>query len=280
MTDRLGASGPDPSQQARVTLVFDEVASSYDAVGVDFFGPIAQGLVVELAPQPGERALDVGCGRGAVLFRLASAVGATGSVTGVDLSQRMIEATARDAAGVANVELRVADAMAPGLPNAAYDLVASSLVLFFLPDALAALRNWREGLCPGGRLGVSTFGRYDQQWADRVDEAMRKHAPIPMVAPASREGPFSSNEGMEELVLDAGYRDVRTVNATVSPRFDDAEHWYRWSLSTGRRGYWDAIPDDERELVKADLFAVVDTCRDERGRIGFDQQVRYTLAHR
>jgi ubiquinone/menaquinone biosynthesis C-methylase UbiE len=274
-----GSSGFE--QQVRIVGMFDELADSYDAVGVEFFGPIAEGLVVELAPRPGERALDMGCGRGAVLFRVAAAVGATGWVTGVDLSKQMIEATARDAANLGvKVELRVADAMAPGLPTASYDLVASSLVLFFLPDALGALRIWRDGLVEGGRIGVSTFGSYDQRWADRVDAAMREHAPIPTVAPASREGPFASDAGMELLLTEAGYRDVRTVNATVSPRFADPEHWYRWSLSTGRRGYWAAIPDDQQERVKAELFPVVDACRDESGRIGFDQQVRYTLAHR
>jgi ubiquinone/menaquinone biosynthesis C-methylase UbiE len=261
--------------------MFDALASSYDGVGVEFFGPIAEGLVVELAPRIGERALDVGCGRGAVLFRLASAVGATGSVTGVDLSARMIEATAQDAAKVAaNIELRVGDAMAPGLPPASYDVVASSLVLFFLPDPLAALREWRDLLRPHGRIGVSTFGPYDQRWADLVDGAMRKHHPIPAVAPASRQGPFVSDDGMEQLLRDAGYRDVRTVTKTVSPRFDDPEHWYRWSLSTGRREYWAAMSDDARERVLADVFTAVDTCRDEHGRIGFDQQVRYTLARR
>ena len=261
--------------------MFDELAPSYDAVGVEFFGPIADRLVVELAPQPGERALDMGCGRGAVLFRLAAAVGASGSVTGVDLSERMIEATARDAARLdTKVELRVADAMAPGLPAASYDLMAASLVLFFLPDPLVALRVWRDSLVLGGRIGVSTFGLYDQRWADCVDAAMRQHVPIPAVSPASLQGPFASDEGMEQLLQVAGYRDVRTVKATVSPRFNDPEHWYRWSLSTGRRAYWAAVPADALERVKADLFAVVDACRDEHGRIGFDQQVRYTFGYR
>ncbi len=225
----------------------------------------------------------MGCGRGALLFRLAAAVGATGSVTGVDVSARMIEATARETAGVAaKIELRVADVMAPGLPAESYDLVASSLVLFFLPDALAALRVWRDTLVPQGRIGVSTFGPYDQRWAERVDEAMRQHLPANFSAPrtASRQFPFSSDSGMEQLLDDAGYRDVRTATAVVSPRFRDADHWYRWSLSTGRRDYWAAIPDSAQEGAKAEIFAAVDACRDEHGRIGFDQQVRYTLGLR
>ena len=55
----------------RVAGVFDRAAPTYDAVGVAMFGPIAERLVAELDLRPGERVLDVGCGRGAVLLRAA-----------------------------------------------------------------------------------------------------------------------------------------------------------------------------------------------------------------
>ena len=49
--------------------------------------------MAEAAPQPGERALDIGCGRGAATALLAEAVGDAGTVTAIDLSQRMVEHT-------------------------------------------------------------------------------------------------------------------------------------------------------------------------------------------
>src|ERR1700694_6211840 len=120
--------------QQRMAKLFNDLADTYDAVGVEFFQPIASGLVMALDPRPGEQALDLGCGRGAVLFPLAAAVGPSGSVTGLDLSPRMVQATADDVgrAGL-DIELLIGDAMAPDLPAGSYDLVASSLVLFFLP---------------------------------------------------------------------------------------------------------------------------------------------------
>ncbi len=66
----------------------------------------------------------------------------------------------------------------------------------------------------------------------------------------------------------------------MSPRFDSPEHWYRWSISVAQRQFWTAVPDDQLDAVRADLYAVVDECRGDDGRIGFDQQVRYTLATR
>ena len=54
--------------------VFDRA----DHVGVPWSGPIARGLVEELDVRPGERVLDLGCGRGAALLPLAREAGPTG----------------------------------------------------------------------------------------------------------------------------------------------------------------------------------------------------------
>jgi hypothetical protein len=66
------------AKQERMARLFNLVADDYDAVGVEFFQPIAAGLVAQLGPRPGERTLDVGCGRGAVRVRFAAAVGSKG----------------------------------------------------------------------------------------------------------------------------------------------------------------------------------------------------------
>jgi len=270
----------DPRAGVRVT--FDKVADTYDAVGVEFMGPIAAGLVAELAVQPGERVLDVGCGRGAALLRLAAATGDTGRVTGIDLSPRMIELTAADvlAAGLGgSVDVRVGDAEDPGVAGGSIDVIASSLVLFFLPDPTAALASWRRALVDGGRVGVSTFGPLNPEWD--VDQIFRPYVPENLPDPRYRVGgPFASDSAMEEMVAGAGFVDARTVTTTVSARFADAEHWERWSRSAGQRRIWDTIPDDEVEAVRADAAARLDRCRRPDGQMGFDQGVRYTLARR
>jgi ubiquinone/menaquinone biosynthesis C-methylase UbiE len=271
----------DDSQVSKVARLFDSLADVYDAVGVDFFGPIAAGLIDAVGPCPGERALDVGCGRGAALVPLARRVAPGGRAVGIDVAPRMVElavVTARDS-GV-EVDARVGDAMAPAFPSASFDVIVSSLVLFFLPDPAAALAAWHPLLADGGRIGVSTFGPYDGQWRSNVDEALARHARDDMrdARTTGARGPFASDEGMEALLADTGFRDPRTVHATVSPRFADPEHWFRWSMSVGQRQFWLSIPEPEFDTVKADVLAAVDRCRMPDGRIGFDQDVRYTLA--
>jgi ubiquinone/menaquinone biosynthesis C-methylase UbiE len=269
-------------QRAGVRATFDKVADTYGTAGADFFGPIARGLVAELDVQPGERVLDVGCGRGAVLLPVAEAAGPTGRVTGIDLSPRMVELTAADiaAAGLADtVEVRVGDAQDPGVPSESVDVVASSLVLFFLPDPTAALVAWRDALIDGGRVGVSTFGPINEEWD--VDGVFRPYVPDNLPDPRYRVGgPFASDDGMEAMLADAGYREVRTVTDLVPVRFTDVDHWYRWSYSSGQRRIWDTIPDTERDAVLADAADRLDRCRRPDGQMGLDQGVRFTFGIR
>lgn len=267
--------------EQRAADLFDLVADDYDNVGVDFFGPIASGLVEQLAPRPGEHVLDVGCGRGEVLLPMAAAVGASGRAVGIDVSAAMVEIARSEAerAGV-SVELHAVDGMVTGLPPASFDVLASSLVLFFMPDPQGAVRAWRELLRPSGRLGISTFGPYTERWRDEVDAVLLRYAP-PEVRDArttGATGAFASDEAMEQLVRDAGFDHVRTVTTTVRPRFDDVAHWRRWSRSVGQRVLWDRIPADELPGVEAELAAAIDRFVAAEGHLGFDQQIRYTLA--
>lgn len=270
-------------RSAKVAAVFDRVADTYDNVGVPWFTPIAERLVRELAPSPGERALDIGCGRGAALFPLADAVGPTGRVTGFDLAPRMVDATRRDvdARGLTTVDLQVLDAAAPQLPADSVDVAVSSLVLFFLPDPAAALRAWRHLLVPGGRLGLSTFGERSRQF-EALDAVFRPYlSPQLLDARTSgTSGPFASDRGVEELLGAAGYDRVRTAGFDLRVGFADVEEWRRWSFSHGQRAMWDAVPEADRPRVLAAAAELLDDSRDADGQIGLTQRVRLTLAHR
>jgi ubiquinone/menaquinone biosynthesis C-methylase UbiE len=250
--------------------VFDRAADTYDAVGVPWFGPIADGLVTDLAPQPGERALDVGCGRGAATRPLAEAVGPTGKVLGVDLAPRMVANTARDLADLPQVLIKVGDASALDVP-AGWDLIASSLVLFFLPDPAAALTSWAGLLTDGGRLGVSTFGPQDPRWK-AVDDVFTPYLPQGMLdaRTSGASGPFASDEGVAALLTGAGLVDVRTSHREVTVTFEDPGAWLRFSWSHGQRAMWECVPESERDQVAEQCAAVADGW-------SWTQQVRYTL---
>jgi len=267
-------------QSARVAALFDRLAADYDQSGVAFFEPIADGLLAHVPPREGERWLDVGCGRGAVLLPAAAAVGATGQVVGIDVAASMVERV-RDAAAaqrLTNVEVAVADATAPPAAEP-YDTVVSSLVLFFLPDPVAALRAWSTVLAPGGRLGVSTFGPWDPR-LEHVEQVLEPWIPPAMRDPRTTgsSSPFASDAGVERLVADAGYADVRTETLDLPVRSADADQWFAFSWSTGQRAMWLSVPDDRRDDVKQQAFDRFAEHADADGSATFGVGIRYTLA--
>jgi ubiquinone/menaquinone biosynthesis C-methylase UbiE len=274
------ADAPDPT--ARVAGLFDALSTTYDAVGVDFFAPIAAGLLEAMPPRPGENWLDVGCGRGAVLLPVAEAVGPSGRVTGIDISSGMVEQARRLAAerSLGNVDVAVDDARDPQV-DGPVDAVASSLVLFFLPDPAAALRSWLSLLAPGGRLGVATFGPVDPRW-EHVDDVFTPHLP-PQLRDArttGKDGPFGSDAGMERLVTEAGYVDARTEILDLPVRFADAEQWHAFTWSIGQRAMWLAVPEQQRGDVRAEAERRIASYAEPDGSVTFTQVVRYTLATR
>lgn len=151
----IGTS-PDAVRQQMITQ-FAQIAEGYEQLR--FVRITAARLVERAALQPGERVLDAGTGTGHAALG-AAAVGPDGHVTGVDISAAMLVHARRKAqeAGLANVDFREGDAQTPALPDASVHVVVSASVIFFLPDPLAALRNWRRVLTPDGRVLFSTFG--------------------------------------------------------------------------------------------------------------------------
>jgi 2-polyprenyl-3-methyl-5-hydroxy-6-metoxy-1,4-benzoquinol methylase len=102
----------------------------------------------------GKQVLDLGCGEGR-FCRILAHRGA--SLTGVDLSSRMIElareAEAKEPLGVAYHMADAADLSF--LPNGSYDVVLAYLSLFDVPDYQSAIREAARVLVPSGRFVFS-----------------------------------------------------------------------------------------------------------------------------
>jgi SAM-dependent methyltransferase len=275
-------STPAPDPVARVRATFDAIADDYDQSGVPFFGPTAEGLVEVLEPRLGDRVLDIGCGRGAATSLLARAVLPAGAVDAIDISPAMVEHTrAFLAAQGYDARAEVMDAANPTLPESSYDLIASSLVLFFLPDPGAALARWVELLTPGGRIGLATFGEEHPAWS-AVNDLFRPWLPPAMLDPKAvgPDAPFASDAGMEALLHEAGAIAVDTVTRRVAVPWGDVDGWKAFSMSTGQRAMWAMVPAEERDGLEARAAEILDDARDESGRVVVWQDMRYTLGHR
>jgi ubiquinone/menaquinone biosynthesis C-methylase UbiE len=109
---------------------------------------------------PRHRVLDVGCGTGTMAILVCQGVPEV-TVVGVDGDPKAL-AIARRKAAKASVTIRFDEALADHLPyaDASFDRVLSSLVLHHLThaDKLAALREIRRVLAPGGSFHLADFG--------------------------------------------------------------------------------------------------------------------------
>jgi ubiquinone/menaquinone biosynthesis C-methylase UbiE len=165
-------------------------------------------------PQPGQRVLDVGCGFGDTTQRIAALAGPEGSAHGVDASSRFIEASIEDAraAGVPNASFAVVDVQVGDL-GGPYDMAFSRMGTMFFASPVAALRNVREALVPGGRLVMVVWRRReDNDWMYRAQTTVEKivQRPEEYDDPTCGPGPFSmaGADITSDILLGAGFEDI------------------------------------------------------------------------
>ncbi|BCB83157.1 class I SAM-dependent methyltransferase [Phytohabitans suffuscus] len=262
-----------------VVEAFDEAADAYDQVGVDFFGPFGAELVRRADVKRAERLLDVGCGRGAVLFPAARAVGRDGHVTGADAAATMVDLTGAEAArrGLRQVTVVVGDAQEPAFPAGSFDVVTAGLVVFLLADPHAALRAYARVLRPGGRLAVSTFADQDPAYGQAM-RAMAAHLPADAGRPPTPDPMFASAEATMAAVAGAGFGDITCTEFSVVSRFSDAEHWLTWCWSHGARALLRQIPADRLPAATADGKAVMWGDRAPGAELSMTTTIRVVVA--
>jgi len=123
-----------------------------------FVSDLGQGVLDWLAPQTGERILDLGCGDGVLTEKL---VVAGADVLGIDASQDMIDgATSR------GLNVRIADGHALDFDNE-FDAVFSNAALHWMTNPDAVIAGVAKALKPGGRF-VAEFGGHGNVAAIRT----------------------------------------------------------------------------------------------------------------
>ncbi len=165
-------------------------------------------------PGKGERVLDIGCGFGDTTQRIAGLVGPSGSATGVDVSPRFIEAARGEAeeAGVANARFAVADVQIGNL-GGPYEMAFSRMGVMFFASPVAAFRNIRAALAPGGRLVVVVWRRReDNEWLHRAQTTVEQivQRPEEYDEPTCGPGPFSMQgaDTTSDILKGAGFEAI------------------------------------------------------------------------
>ena len=98
--------------------------------------------------------LDVGSGPGFLVSAIAEAVGSSGFVCGVDISEPLLAVARSNCANQSWVEIRHGDATQLPFPDHAFDAVVSTQVLEYVRDVDAALAEFHRVVRPGGRAAI------------------------------------------------------------------------------------------------------------------------------
>jgi ubiquinone/menaquinone biosynthesis C-methylase UbiE len=132
-----------------VRAQFGKTAAAYVSSTTHASGEDLERLIAVAAPRPGERALDLGCGVGHTLRRIAPLVA---FAAGADATLQMMQAGRDTVVTAPNAAFAQSDATALPFADASFDLATCRLAAHHFTDVAAAFRDVRRVLRPGGRF--------------------------------------------------------------------------------------------------------------------------------
>jgi SAM-dependent methyltransferase len=239
--------------------MFRVQADAYDRHVGRYGTQLATALCDYARVEPGMRALDVGSGPGALTEVLALRLGAV-NVTAVEPSEPFAKACR---ARVPGVEMVVADAQVMPFADGTFDAVLSQLVVNFIDDAPAGVREMARVARPGGVVAACVWDYAEEMTLLRAFWDAAREV-VPALAAEHDEGivmRWCADGELAVLWEAAGLREVRSdalrVRATYR-NFDDL--WEPFPQGVGPSGAFCVILDEDdraalREALRRSLGA-------------------------
>ena len=222
-------------------MAFDVSADAYFRFMGRFSEPLAERFADRIGMHRGQRALDVGCGPGALTEQLTLRLGAT-AVAAVDPSQSFVDAV-RDR--LPEVDVRIAAVDDIPFPDDGFDLVTAQLVVHFMPDPVAGLAQMARVARPGGRVAACVWDLATPR--SPVAPFWQAARTLDPDAPAEDDRPGGGRGQLAAMMREAGLRDVVEDVLQVRAAFSSFDDW--WEPNTfgiGPVGDYVASLDDQR----------------------------------
>ena len=149
-------------------------------------------------------------------------------------------------------------AEALALPDASFDVAYCQFGLMFVPEPLRALREMRRVLRPGGRIGIAVWSV-----PEKVGLFLIPRIVAPALPPTTGEAPPSPMSMgapglIEDLVAEAGFRDVVRHSLTISHDIADPElEWQQWreNFAMPDGGGLERLPAQVQQQLHDDVIA-------------------------
>ena len=221
--------------------------------------PVRDALLERLDPQPGQTILELAAGIGDVGYAAAARVGDGGRLISTDFAPEMVEAAKRRAAdlGLRNVEHRVMDAERIDLPDDSIDGALCRFGYMLMADPVAALRETRRVLRPGGRLAFATWAAPERNpFISVAGAALLAGGHIP---PPDPEGPgvfaLPTAERVGEVVARAGFDPPSVDEVHLTARHASLDEWWSYvgDIAGPLAGAIARLAPEEAAAVKANM---------------------------
>jgi SAM-dependent methyltransferase len=229
-------------------------------------------VVERLAPQEGDRWLDLACGTGAVAEQ-AAAAGA--DVTGIDLAPVLIE-TARERATELGLEIdyAVGDAENLDIADASFDKVSSTCGIMFAPDHEAVAGELARITKPGGRIALANWT--PTGGLAKMFKVMAPYMPAP---PPSSPFDWGDEARVTELLGDAFELDLEEHVSTLRVPSGEA-YWELFSTSYGPTKTLADGLGDRREDLHRDWVEFFESNYRDNGEIAHTREFLLVLGTR
>ena len=225
-------------------MSFDVPADAYARFMGRFSEPLAAQFAELAQVRAGQRALDVGCGPGALTARLVERLG-TDAVSAVDPSVPFVAAIRSRLPGV---DVRAGSAEQLPFPDDTFDVTLAQLVVHFMADPVSGLSEMARVTRPGGLVAACVWDHCGDGGPlaafYRAVHDLDPDAPDESGLAGTREGQLA------ELGWAAGLREIEPTSLTVSVRFPTfAAWWGPFTLGVGPAGAYVAQLDQGRREV-------------------------------
>jgi trans-aconitate methyltransferase len=207
-----------------------------------------------LDPAPGARWIDIGCGTGVLTSTILAACEPSG-VLGMDSSELFLRSAAANVRDP-RVSFKQGDARAIAEPDDSFDMAVSGLVLNFLPDKDAAIREMARIVRPGGAVAL-----YVWDYAGHM-QVMRTFFDVATALdPKAAEyddgvkAPICRPKPLTEILARSGLYDVEVRAIDIPAAFDSFEEY--WAPFLGGTGsapkYCASLDDTARDRLKQEV---------------------------
>jgi len=233
-----------------IKLTFD-AADDYDRFMGRWSRAIGERFLAWFDAPRAKRWLDVGCGTGA-FSELILRSAAPAALTGIDPSPQQIEYVRKR---LPAHTFEVADAAAMPFGDGAFDVIASALVLHFIPDRMKAFAEMKRVLAPGGLVGGYTWRRTAESDMAAYWPMMRGAEAVGGQALRSAVVPEGTQDGMRASLAAAGFSDIATTEIEVSQTyvsFDD--YWEAQTRPSSPPGRTVAALDERQRAKMRDML--------------------------